>query len=163
MRTYPTPRGSISPFGYRRITCKDRKKRFEHVIVWERHHGPVPSGMELHHINGDKLDNRIENLMLVNRLEHKRIESGCYRVDGRWWKRCRRCRWYRSVDTEFYTYPGSNGVMGLCKRCAVEVAMQNKRRRTQRRQRHQIETGSMPAPEKTSTPARVEVDMAGAK
>lgn len=160
MRTYPTPRGSITPFGYRRITCRDRKKRFEHVIVWERHHGPVPPGMELHHVNGDKLDNRIENLMLVNHLEHKRLEGGCYRVNGRWWKRCRRCRWYRSVDTEFYTYPGRNGVMGLCKRCAIEVAMQNKRRR--QRQSHQIETGSMPAPEKTSTPARVEVETAGA-
>ncbi len=122
-------RGSITPFGYRRITCKDRKQRFEHVIVWESHHGPIPEGMELHHRNGDKLDNRLENLMLVTRLEHKRIHSGCIRVGSRWLKRCRRCQWYRPVDTEFYEYKGRNGVMGACKRCLSDLAVIAKRNR----------------------------------
>ena len=122
-------RGSITPFGYRRITCKDRKQRFEHVIVWEAHHGPIPEGMELHHRNGDKLDNRLENLMLVTRLEHKRIHSGCIRVGSRWLKRCRRCQWYRPVDTEFYEYKGRNGVMGACKRCLSDLAVIAKRNR----------------------------------
>ena len=122
-------RGSITPFGYRRITCKDRKQRFEHVIVWESHHGPIPEGMELHHRNGNKLDNRLENLMLVTRLEHKRIHSGCIRVGSRWLKRCRRCQWYRPVDTEFYEYKGRNGVMGACKRCLSDLAVITKRNR----------------------------------
>lgn len=122
-------RGSITPFGYRRITCKDRKQRFEHVIVWESHHGPIPEGMELHHRNGDKLDNRLENLMLATRLEHKRIHSGCIRVGSRWLKRCRRCQWYRPVDTEFYEYKGRNGVMGACKRCLSDLAVIAKRNR----------------------------------
>jgi hypothetical protein len=122
-------RGSITPFGYRRITCKDRKQRFEHVIVWESHHGPIPEGMELHHRNGDKLDNRLENLKLVTRLEHKRIHSGCIRIGSRWLKRCRRCQWYRPVDTEFYEYKGRNGVMGACKRCLSDLAVIAKRNR----------------------------------
>jgi hypothetical protein len=122
-------RGSITPFGYRRITCKDRKQRFEHVIVWESHHGPIPEGMELHHRNGDKLDNRLENLKLVTRLEHKRIHSGCIRIGSRWLKRCRRCQWYRPVDTEFYEYKGRNGVMGVCKRCLSDLAVIAKRNR----------------------------------
>ena len=125
----PPARGSVTKYGYRRITCKDRRQRFEHVLVWEAHHGPVPKGMEIHHVNHDKLDNRIENLKIVTRLEHKRLHSNCFRCGDRWFKRCRRCRWYRSVDDEFYVYPGCSGVMGVCKRCCIELAVDRKKRK----------------------------------
>lgn len=135
MRKYPPARGSITPFGYRRITCKDRRHRFEHVLVWEQHYGPVPDGFEIHHVNEDKLDNRIENLRLVNRLEHKRLHSGCIKFGKTWLKRCRRCRWYRDIETEFYVYPGRNGVMGICRRCASELAVEAKQRRNRSKQK----------------------------
>ena len=132
MTTYPTSRGYITKHGYRRVRAPgERRLRMEHVLVWEEHYGPVPEGRELHHINGDKLDNRIESLRLVARLEHKRIHSGCELRGGVWWKRCRECGVFKAV-TDFYCYPGSSGVMGICKPCSSRLAVEYKRKRRQR-------------------------------
>lgn len=42
----------------------------EHRYIWEKHCGKIPEGMMIHHKNGIKEDNRIENLELFSRLEH---------------------------------------------------------------------------------------------
>ena len=58
-----------------------------HVIVWILSTGKdIPQGLEIDHINGNKIDNRIENLRLVthrgngqNRKEHRNGKlQGCY-------------------------------------------------------------------------------------
>ena len=78
---------SITPKGYSRIYDSVTKRlRMEHDLIWERAHGPIPAGLDLHHINHDKLDNRIENLELLDPLTHKRHHSGYERRDGMWWK-----------------------------------------------------------------------------
>jgi hypothetical protein len=63
------------------------KMILHHVVIWILSTGKdVPAGMEIDHINGNKIDNRIENLRLVthrgngqNRKEHRNGKlQGCY-------------------------------------------------------------------------------------
>jgi len=45
----------ITPKGYRRIYhSASRRLRMEHDVVWEQHHGPIPAGFVVHHIDHDK-------------------------------------------------------------------------------------------------------------
>ena len=57
---------------YKGTTTKDRKFIYVHRKVWEEHYGLIPSGMQVHHINGNKHDNRIENLKLMSNAENMR-------------------------------------------------------------------------------------------
>jgi hypothetical protein len=54
--------GTIHSAGYKEITLKG-KKIYEHRFIMEQHLGrELFKDEHVHHINGDKLDNRIENL-----------------------------------------------------------------------------------------------------
>ena len=44
--------------------------RAEHIVVWEQANGPLPKGFVVHHLNGIKTDNRLENLAGMLRLQH---------------------------------------------------------------------------------------------
>ena len=126
--------GSITAAGYRRLKIGPRQV-FEHVLVWERHHGrPVPPGHDIHHRDGDKLNNDISNLQLVTKLEHKRIHSGCELRDGEWWKPCGVCREFKPITLEhWYISPEGWTLYGRCRPCHIARVVSDKRLRKLRR------------------------------
>ncbi len=62
----------ITSHGYITIN-KNNKWCLEHRFIWEKHFGKLKKGMIIHHLNGIKTDNRIENLMAMKKNEHSGI------------------------------------------------------------------------------------------
>lgn len=65
--------GTINPNGYETVTGYSggkSKTQYSHRVAWECVNGPIPRGLDINHINGNKLDNRIVNLELVTRSEN---------------------------------------------------------------------------------------------
>ena len=56
--------------GYVEIYVASGKRVAEHRLIWEDAHGPLPQGYVIHHFNGVKNDNRLENLVAMPRWEH---------------------------------------------------------------------------------------------
>lgn len=56
--------GNTHVNGYRRLSI-DGKEQLCHRLAWEAVHGEIPAGLVIDHINGDRGDNRIQNLRAV--------------------------------------------------------------------------------------------------
>ena len=57
---------SINRFGRRTVGCKGQIFR----LVWIAFNGPIPKGHVVHHIDHNKLNDRLDNLCLMTKSEH---------------------------------------------------------------------------------------------
>lgn len=75
--------GSVKTDGRYRTVVLNGKRLYVHRLVWEIVNGPIPDGLCIDHIDGDGLNNRIDNLRVVtlsanqrNRAVNKTSKSG---------------------------------------------------------------------------------------
>lgn len=102
--------------------------------LWESVHGVIPPGYAVHHIDGDRTNDVIENLALVETLPHLRqhgLENSNNRVgtDGETERLCSACERWKPL-TEYYARTRVRksfgrivqGAMGECIECSKATA-----------------------------------------
>jgi hypothetical protein len=81
------PLGAATLKGYLRICLNVGGRQVHalaHRIVWCAAHGPVPSGMQIDHVNGSKADNRLANLQCVTSRENMKRAAVSGLTNGGW-------------------------------------------------------------------------------
>jgi predicted DNA-binding protein YlxM (UPF0122 family) len=72
-QVYDNKKFTLRNNGYYSLTKDDRQ--LMHRYVWNKEKGDIPENYDIHHINGLKYDNRIENLECLPKSEHTRLYS----------------------------------------------------------------------------------------
>ena len=117
--SHPSGVGHTTAKGYHRIHHEGGLK-MAHVVAWEAAYGPVPDGYRVHHRDGNKQNNVLSNLKLVDALTHKRLHSGCELRDGVWWKPCSVCGEFKPATREHWYFTREGWVAyGRCKPCHI--------------------------------------------
>lgn len=78
------PELTVTPEGEYNVIKFKGKWIKEHRYVWEQANGKIPTGHIIHHINGKKRDNRIENLQMMHQGDHLRLHAKTRGYFNRW-------------------------------------------------------------------------------
>ena len=86
--------------GYYRVRINGMLHRL-HRLVWIYHYGDIPNGMFVDHIDGDKSNNRIENLRLAtysqNQHNRKICSTNTSGVKGVYWDKSKK-KWRGRIE-----------------------------------------------------------------
>ena len=61
--------------GYYYITTKENNGKLLHRLIYEDEFGPIPQGFVVHHLDGNKQNNEINNLVLLSISEHHSMHA----------------------------------------------------------------------------------------
>lgn len=102
-----------------------------HIYVWEKYNGPVPEGYDIHHIDHDPSNNKIENLVAMPQSEHHKLhmserghESLAYVMDTyvrpkaiEWHKSEEGRRWHREQYANTLAPRWEERITMICQQC----------------------------------------------
>jgi len=91
--------------GYALIWVSGKDKKV-HILEWEKQNGKKPKGMQIHHLDENKANWNIDNLVLVSQSDHFKLHAGWTRENGVWiLKPCKDCKKKLPLDN-FYQRKG---------------------------------------------------------
>jgi hypothetical protein len=79
--------------GYTLINLKNNKVERLHRIIWMLAYGDIPKGYEIHHLDENKRNNDIDNLLLVDRSAHTTLH-----MTGKKWPERATKEWRENIS-----------------------------------------------------------------
>ena len=59
--------------GYYQISSGINQGKLLHRLIYEENFGPIPEGFHIHHLDNDKNNNALENLVLISKSNHHKL------------------------------------------------------------------------------------------